>query len=87
MPIDELINKYCSLEYPDILDIDTEGMDRSIDYDRYSPKVIIVETGIFGSFRKDTTIKEYLSTKGYAAPYETPMNTIFVRNDCWEKML
>ena len=91
MPIDELINKYCSLEYPDILDIDTEGMDLDIlsriDYDRFSPKVIIVETVIFGSFRKDTTIKEYLSTKGYAAPYETPMNTIFVRNDCWEKML
>ena len=27
-----------------------------IDYERFSPKVIIVETVIFGSFRKDTGI-------------------------------
>jgi hypothetical protein len=66
--------------------IDLDILSR-IDYKCFSPKVIIAETVVFGSFRKETTIKEYLTTKGYAAPYETPINTIFVRKDCWEKMI
>ena len=36
---------------------------------------------------KDLTTKNFLEGKGYLAPYETPINTIFVHRDCWEKML
>ena len=74
-----------------MLSIDIEGMDMSIlkqiDYSKSVPKIIIVETVEFGSVKKDLTAKNFLEGKGYLAPYETPINTIFVHRDCWEKML
>lgn len=91
MSINDLLKEYCTSAQPDFLDIDAEGMDleilRKFDYGIFSPKVIIAEMVIYGSVRKETAIRDLLTAKGYTAPYETPINTIFVRKDCWEKML
>ncbi|MCR5788418.1 MAG: FkbM family methyltransferase [Lachnospiraceae bacterium] len=91
VPLQQILEEYCANQFPDLLNIDTEGMDlellQQIDYTKSTPKIIIVETVIFGSVRKDLRIKTFLESKGYTAPYETPINTIFVRKDCWKQML
>lgn len=91
MTINQIVEQYCQSQFPDVLDLDMEGMDldilSQIDFNSSSPKIIVLETVQFGSVRKDTTAKDFLEKQGYIAPYETPINTLFVRRDCWEKML
>ena len=91
MTINQILEQYCQSQFPDILDLDMEGMDleilRQIDFSSSSPKIIVLETVQFGSVRKNPAAKDFLEKQGYIAPYETPINTLFVRRDCWEKML
>jgi hypothetical protein len=91
MTINQILEQYCQSQFPDILDLDMEGMDleilSQIDFSSSSPKIIVLETVQFGSVRKNPAAKGFLEKKGYIAPYETPINTLFVRRDCWEKML
>lgn len=91
LTLQQVLSDYCHGQFPDLLSVDIEGMDlnilEQIDYSKSAPKIIIVETVKFGSVKKDQAIKDFLENKGYLAPYETPINTIFVRRDCWEKML
>jgi hypothetical protein len=91
MTINQILEQYCQSQFPDILDLDMEGMDleilSQIDFSSSSPKIIVLETVQFGSVRKNPAAKDFLEKQGYIAPYETPINTLFVRRDCWEKML
>jgi len=90
IPLQQILEEYCGNQFPDLLNIDTEGLDleilQQIDYAKSAPKIIIAETVIFGSIRKDLRIRNYLESVGYEAPYETPINTVFVRGDCWKQM-
>jgi Methyltransferase FkbM domain len=67
---------------PDFVSIDTEGLDleilKSLDFDRYRPAVLCVETLILGTMRVKTEILELMKAKGYSIRGGTFVNTIFV---------
>jgi FkbM family methyltransferase len=67
---------------PNFLSIDTEGMDldilKTLDFQRYRPDVICVETLEVGSDHVEVEILRFLESKGYSARGATFVNTIFV---------
>jgi FkbM family methyltransferase len=67
---------------PNFLSIDTEGLDldilKTLDFERYRPDVICVETLQVGSDHVDVEILRFLEGKGYSARGATFVNTIFV---------
>jgi FkbM family methyltransferase len=71
--VDELI---------DFISIDVEGAEldvlQSLDFDRHSPNVFIIEDNSFGH---DTFIEEFLLTKGYKSKCRLGANILFVKND------
>lgn len=71
--------------YPDILDIDTEGMDfellSALDTDKYKIKVICAEAAT------SSTIKNCLFQKGYVHYCTTIENHIYIRKEELDKIL
>lgn len=74
----------------DFLSIDVEGLDliilRSIDYARFRPKVICVETITFSESRQGKKIPEipkFLEGEGYFLYADTRVNSIFVDGAIW----
>jgi FkbM family methyltransferase len=69
---------------PDFLSTDTEGLDlailKSLDFDRFRPKIICVETLILGTNRAETAILDLMASKNYTVRGGTFVNTIFVDN-------
>jgi FkbM family methyltransferase len=70
---------------PDLLSIDVEGLDlailQSLDFDKYKPKAICVETLNYNELQqeyKTTEVADFLKTKGYFVYADTRINTIFV---------
>jgi len=67
---------------PNFLSIDTEGLDlgilQTMDFDRYRPDVICVETLEVGGDAVSVDILRLLETKHYSARGATFVNTIFV---------
>jgi FkbM family methyltransferase len=67
---------------PNFLSIDTEGLDldilKTMDFDRYRPDVICVETLEIGTDHVDVDILKFLESKRYSARGATFVNTIFV---------
>ena len=88
--VNTLIERFCQ-GCPDFLSIDVEGMDlallQSIDFVRYRPTVISVETIDFQTQAKDTEITEFLYSQGYRVQADTIINTIYVDNRAWEARL
>ena len=81
------INKVISEHFqgaPDFLSTDTEGLDldilKSLDFDRFRPKILCVETLIVHTTKEDPRILELMQSKGYAVRGSTFVNTIFVDN-------
>ena len=73
---------------PDFISIDVEGLDldilQSIDYNRYKPEVICVETITFSTNhteKKINSIAAFMDTVGYYPYADTHINTIFARKD------
>lgn len=72
----------------DILSIDVEGLDeeiiRSLNFEKYSPKVICIESIRFGESdrsQKENTIIDFVKSKNYEVYADTFVNTIFCRKD------
>jgi FkbM family methyltransferase len=67
---------------PSFLSIDTEGMDldilKTLDFDRFRPDVICVETLAVGGDAVNVDILRLLESKRYSARGATFVNTIFV---------
>jgi FkbM family methyltransferase len=67
---------------PNFLSVDTEGLDfgilKTMDFDRYRPDVICVETLEVGGDAVSADILRLLETKRYSARGATFVNTIFV---------
>ncbi len=67
---------------PNLLSIDTEGMDldilKTMDFDRFRPEVICAETLRVGSDVVNVDILKLLESKRYSARGATFLNTIFV---------
>ncbi|MBX9623499.1 MAG: FkbM family methyltransferase [Gemmataceae bacterium] len=67
---------------PDFLSVDVEGLDlailRTLDFARFRPKVICVETLVTGTLRHNPETPQFLAGKGYEVRGMTHPNTIFV---------
>jgi hypothetical protein len=88
--IDNIIKNYCNEKFPDFLSIDVEGMDfeilRTIDFNKYSPKVICVEAAEYsptGAGRRKNELINYLVAKGYFEYANTNLNAIMVKKEFW----
>jgi FkbM family methyltransferase len=82
MNINEIIEKNFD-ERPDFLSMDVEGLDlailKSLDYSKFSPKVICVETLLYDENQlesKNMEIIKFLEAKGYSVYADTHVNTI-----------
>lgn len=90
--IQSVLKEFFNSNFPDFLNVDAEGVDdliiKSIDYERNFPIVICVETMSFstnGNGIKNTSLIEYIVSKGYIIFADTYINTIFVREELWRK--
>ena len=90
IPISEIFTNYFDDKSPDILSIDVEGMDfeiiKSIDFKKYRPLIICVETLTFSETReikKISEIGEYLIANGYFIYADTHINSIFIDEKKW----
>jgi FkbM family methyltransferase len=67
---------------PDLISIDIEGFDypvlKSLDMTRFRPKVICVETVIFGTFQHSSDTAKLMAERGYELRGLTHANAIFV---------
>lgn len=70
---------------PDLISLDVEGIDldilKSLDFDKYHPLAICVETITYSENRTEKKIFEildYVTSKGYFVYADTHINTIFV---------
>jgi len=84
--LNTLIGKYC-LRCPDFLSVDVEGLDLEIltamDFTRYRPAVICVETIDYHTQTKQTAVCDFLQSKGYKVQADTIINTILVDAGAW----
>ena len=82
IPIDELLAEHFPESPPDLLSLDVEGLDlevlRSMDFERWRPPVICVETLVYGSKALVPEIFDVLRERGYVVRGATFVNTIFV---------
>lgn len=77
---------------PDFLSIDVEGLDllilKSLDFEKYRPGVICVETISFSISNTEQKMDElivYVQSKGYFVYADTHVNTIFCRTDIFNR--
>lgn len=90
--VNDIIQEYFAGTAPDFMSIDVEGLDleivKAIDFERYRPVVICVETITFSeNFDgvKIDEIGEYLESRGYFLYADTRINSIFVDKARWRR--
>jgi len=88
--ISTVLAKHFGDAFPDFLTLDAEGMDfrilQSIDFSKYSPKIICVEAAEYspkGSGARRTELIKFLETKGFYECANTNLNAIMVQRDFW----
>ncbi len=83
-PLSTILEKYTSKEI-DIMSIDVEGMDlivlKSNDWQRFCPKVILVESFLVAQNGEPDEIASFLFSKGYEFYACTRRTTIFLRRE------
>ena len=84
--LNTLIEKHCP-RCPDFLSVDVEGIDleilQAMDFERFRPVVICVETIDFYTQAKQSDVIDFLRAKGYRVQADTVINTIFVDERAW----
>ncbi len=91
VPINNIISEYFK-PHPNFISIDVEGLDleilQSLDFEKYKPEVICVETITFGYLNnteeKISGISEFMHSKGYFTYADTHINTIYCRKDAFK---
>ncbi|MEJ7637647.1 MAG: FkbM family methyltransferase [Singulisphaera sp.] len=82
VPINRIIADHFPGKDPEFLSIDVESLDlsilRTLDFQRFRPKVICTETLVHMTARMDLGTTEFLSRQGYHARAMTFANTIYV---------
>lgn len=80
--INRVIAEHMSGTAPDCLSIDVEGLDlvilKTLDFDRYRPKVVCTETLKTTTFDHDPEIPKLMDAKGYELWGRTFANSIFM---------
>ena len=81
LSINDVMSKHFG-EAPAFLSVDTEGLDlailKSIDYERFRPKIICAETLVSSTTQTRPEIPEFMASRGYVARGGSFVNTIFV---------
>ena len=88
--IASILIKHFNGKFPDFMSLDVEGMDfqilRSIDFDKYCPKIICVEAAEYspvGAGARRNELVDFLVAKGYYEYANTNLNAIMVKNEFW----
>jgi hypothetical protein len=80
--INRVIADHFGAAAPDFLSIDIEWMDydvlKSLDFARFRPKIVCVETLILGTTKVETRVIDLMRSKDYVISGGTFVNTIFV---------
>ena len=91
--ITEVLDLHFHDKSPDFISVDVEGLDfqiiRSIDFSRYRPSVVCVETLTFSESREETKVSEiidYMCGQGYFVYADTYINSIFVDRARWARI-
>lgn len=78
--------------FPNYISIDVEGLDleilKSLDFDRFRPEVICVETISFSIVNKEEKLQDTISfmhSKGYITYADTHVNTIFCKKELFNR--
>lgn len=89
--INEVMATYFN-PHPNIISLDVEGLDleilKSINFNKYKPEVLCVETITFSVTNEEEKILEiidYVLSQGYFVFADTHVNTIFCRTDAIKK--
>lgn len=92
VPINQIFEKYFSKAAPNFISLDVEGLDleilKSIDFDRYKPDLICVETLKYDEKQetyKDNDIINFMLSKNYLVYADTRVNTIFCKSEIIHK--
>jgi FkbM family methyltransferase len=93
IPVVHLHRLFKEYFVPDFLSIDVEGIDfeilKSIDFQKYRPKVVCIETAEFSAVppgKKEEESIVYLKEKDYLVYADTFNNTIFIDNIYLQKL-
>lgn len=85
--INSVIEQYFN-PWPNFISLDVEGLDlqilRSMDFDRFKPEVICVETITFSTNNTEEKINDiaaFMHMKGYITYADTHINTIFCKKE------
>ncbi|MEJ7589524.1 MAG: FkbM family methyltransferase [Ferruginibacter sp.] len=90
IPVNNVLNEYFNSDAPDLISIDAEGVDfdiiKSFDFDRYTPKVICIETINYtpdGTGTKRILLCQFIEELGYFEYANTNINSIYVNKEWW----
>lgn len=88
--IGEVLSSHFPNRSPDFISVDVEGLDfqiiKAIDFSKYRPSVVCVETLTFSENREETKVSEiidYMCNNGYFVYADTYINSIFVDREKW----
>lgn len=91
-PVGWVTNRYFKESPPNLVSVDTEGMEleilKSWDFERCRPEVFCIETLSYeeaGDGKKDSLVADWLRQKGYLLYADTYINSIFIDADKWSK--
>jgi len=86
--INEVLQKNFKLG-PDLSSVDTEGFDerilKSLDFERFRPKVVCAETAELATGKINTSIVRFMESKNYSVRGSTLINLIFLNNALLQK--
>lgn len=92
LTVENIIEKQGGGKCPNLISLDVEGLDmailQSIDFDKYRPEIVCVETLTFtedNNEKKITEIINLMLENDYFLYADTYINSIFVCNKAWEK--
>ncbi|MBP9218615.1 MAG: FkbM family methyltransferase [Sterolibacterium sp.] len=90
--VNDVLAEHFGRSAPDFISLDVEGLDlqilRSLDFARWRPKVLCVETITYsdrGAGEKIPEIAALLQEQGYFPFADTYVNTIFVDRSVWQR--
>lgn len=92
-PVNRIIQEHFAT-YPNFISVDVEGLDldilQSLDFEKYKPEVICVETITFGyldnTAEKIDAISQFMHSKGYFTYADTYINSIYCRTDVFNPL-
>ncbi len=92
VPVNTILEKYFKDKAPNFISLDVEGLDleilKSLDFKKFQPEAICVETLGYDENQqgfKLTGIGDFMLSQGYSVYADTRVNTIFCRNDIFNK--